>query len=148
MSTYARPRPAEAPEAGLLRRDEIEGVLKPLEEANPLPPRIYADPEVFAAEQARILRREWLPAGFLDQVRKPGDYFTTDILGEPLLVVCGPDGEVRTFYNVCRHRAMRGRREGREPTVFRVPVSRLDLRWPWTTRAGSPYGADQCVLHG
>lgn len=107
MATYARPHPTEPSQAGLLRPDEIEGILKPLEEAKPLPPRIYADPDVFAAEQGRILRREWLPVGFLDQVRKPGDYFATDILGEPLLVVCDPDGNVRTYYNVCRHRAMR-----------------------------------------
>ena len=106
MSTYARPVPASPPERGLLRADEIEGVLKPLEEANPLPARIYADPNVFAAEQARILRREWIPAGALDQVRNPGDYFTVEILEEPLLVVCDPDGGVRTYYNVCRHRAM------------------------------------------
>ena len=121
MSTYARPRPAESPEAGLLRPDEIEGVLKPLEEANPLPPRIYADPDVFAAEQERILRREWLPAGFLDQVRKPGDYYTTDILGEPLLVVCSPDGEVRTYYNVCRHRAMRVAEKAGNQQYFECP---------------------------
>ena len=107
MATYARPHLTQPPQAGLLRSDEIEGILKPLEEAKPLPPRIYADPDVFAAEQVRILRREWLPVGFLDQVRKPGDYFATDILGEPLLVVCDPDGAVRTYYNVCRHRAMR-----------------------------------------
>lgn len=83
MATYARPHLTQPPQAGLLRPDEIEGILKPLEEANPLPPRIYADPDVFAAEQLRILRREWLPIGFLDQVRNPGDYFATDILGEP-----------------------------------------------------------------
>ena len=107
MSTYARSISASPPETGLLRPDEIEGILKPLEEANPLPPRIYADPDVYAAEQARILRREWLPVGVLDQVRNPGDYFATEILGEPLLVVCDPDGIVHTYYNVCRHRAMR-----------------------------------------
>ena len=35
----------------------------------------------------------------------PGDYFTTELLGEPLLLVRGSDGELRGFYNVCRHRA-------------------------------------------
>ena len=60
MSTYARPVPASPHGGGLLRPDEIEGILKPLDEARPLPARIYAD----------------------------------------------PDGNVRIYYNVCRHRAM------------------------------------------
>ena len=34
-----------------------------------------------------------------------GDYFTTELVGEPLLIVRGNDGKLRGFYNVCRHRA-------------------------------------------
>ena len=39
------------------------------------------------------------------QVAKPGDYFTTELAGEPLLFVRGTDEKLRGFYNVCRHRA-------------------------------------------
>ena len=43
--------------------------------------------------------------GHRAQLPKPGDFFTTELLGEPLLLVRGAQGELRGFYNVCRHRA-------------------------------------------
>jgi choline monooxygenase len=43
--------------------------------------------------------------GHHDQLAKPGDFFTTELQGEPLLLVRGAQGELRGFYNVCRHRA-------------------------------------------
>jgi Rieske 2Fe-2S family protein len=95
----------EAVARGLLGSDEVAGVRKPLTEAVPLPPRIYVDPDVFAAEQEHIFRREWLPAGVVDQVRAPGDYFTVDIAGQPLVVLRNDAGVINTFYRVCRHRS-------------------------------------------
>ena len=43
VSTYARPVPASPPEAGLLRPDEVEGILKPLEAATWQFQRWYAE---------------------------------------------------------------------------------------------------------
>src|SRR5947207_2280509 len=57
------------------------------------------------AEQAKIFSRTWQVAGHCSQVAKPGDYFTTEVAGEPLVFVRGSDGKLRGFYNVCRHRA-------------------------------------------
>jgi choline monooxygenase len=70
-----------------------------------LPAQVYCDPEVAAAEQEKIFSRTWQIAGRREQAAKPGDYFTTEIAGERLLIVCGNDGVVRGFHNVCRHRA-------------------------------------------
>jgi choline monooxygenase len=70
-----------------------------------LPAHLYADASVFAAEKETIFSRTWQVVGHASQVEKPGDYFTTDLLGEPLLFVRGADGKLRGFYNVCRHRA-------------------------------------------
>jgi choline monooxygenase len=70
-----------------------------------LPAHLYADANVFAAEKETIFSRTWQVVGHASQVEKPGDYFTTDLLGEPLLFVRGADGKLRGFYNVCRHRA-------------------------------------------
>lgn len=66
---------------------------------------LYTDASVFAAEKARIFSRTWQVVGHGSQVAKPGDYFTAELMGEPLLLVRGSDGKVRGFYNVCRHRA-------------------------------------------
>jgi len=38
-------------------------------------------------------------------VRDDGKFFTTELAGEPLIVVRGEDGQLRAFYNVCRHHA-------------------------------------------
>jgi choline monooxygenase len=63
------------------------------------------DPAVHLVEQERIFRRTWQVVGHVLQLANPGDFFTTELHGEPLLLVRGASGELRGFYNVCRHRA-------------------------------------------
>lgn len=70
-----------------------------------LPSHLYTDPAVLASEKEKIFARAWQVIGHHDQVAQPGDYFTADLIGEPLLIVRGNDGVLRGFYNVCRHRA-------------------------------------------
>jgi choline monooxygenase len=70
-----------------------------------LPAQLYTDAGVFAAEKEKIFSRTWQVVGHAAQVANPGDYFTTELIGEPLLLVRGSDGRLRGFYNVCRHRA-------------------------------------------
>ncbi|HKU23957.1 MAG TPA: aromatic ring-hydroxylating dioxygenase subunit alpha [Candidatus Sulfotelmatobacter sp.] len=70
-----------------------------------LPSTLYTSDAVFRSEKQKIFSRTWQVVGHADQVRNPGDYFTTELVGEPLLFVRGADGQLRGFYNVCRHRA-------------------------------------------
>src|ERR1035438_10930207 len=70
-----------------------------------LPAPAYIAPAFFAIEKGKIFSRTWQVVGHSSQVEKPGDFFTTDLVGEPLLLVRGADGKLRGFYNVCRHRA-------------------------------------------
>jgi choline monooxygenase len=70
-----------------------------------LPAKLYFDPLVYAAEKETLFARTWQVVGHRDQVKNAGDYFTTELVGEPLLLVRGGDGTLRGFYNVCRHRA-------------------------------------------
>lgn len=76
-----------------------------IEYANTLPSGYYTNPEVLSEELRRVFWRTWQIVGRSEQVRKPGDYLTADLLGEPLLIVRSTEGELRGFYNVCRHRA-------------------------------------------
>ncbi|MDZ4735879.1 MAG: aromatic ring-hydroxylating dioxygenase subunit alpha [Rhodospirillaceae bacterium] len=69
-----------------------------------LPPAAYALPEAFELEVERIFRHEWVCLGRVDEVAKPGDYFTTKLVGEPLIVVMGDDRKIRVLSNICRHR--------------------------------------------
>jgi len=70
-----------------------------------LPAQVYVDPIILSAEKEKIFFRTWQVVGHSSQVAGPGDYFTTDLMGEPLLLVRGNDSKLRGFYNVCRHRA-------------------------------------------
>jgi len=70
-----------------------------------LPSHLYTEPEIFEAEMERLFTQSWQVVGHHDQVAKAGDYFTTELVGEPLLIVRAGDGTLRGFYNVCRHRA-------------------------------------------
>ncbi|MDF1750660.1 MAG: aromatic ring-hydroxylating dioxygenase subunit alpha [Alphaproteobacteria bacterium] len=78
----------------------------PADQAQTLPGRFYTDPDYFDYEVATFLSREWHCLGRVDEIPNPGDYFTTRLFAEALLVVCGDDGQVRVLSNVCRHRGM------------------------------------------
>jgi choline monooxygenase len=73
--------------------------------ASTLAAPLYFSSETFAEEKNRIFSCTWQLVGHVHQAAKPGDYFTFDLLGEPLVVVRGEDGILRAFHNVCRHRA-------------------------------------------
>jgi choline monooxygenase len=70
-----------------------------------LPASVYLDPALLQREKTDLFGKSWQIVGHRDQVTNPGDYFTTDLLSEPLLIVRGNDGVLHGFYNVCRHRA-------------------------------------------
>lgn len=72
-----------------------------------LPGWIYHDDEFLAVERERVFAASWQVLCHVNDVPNPGDYHTLDFLGEPLMAVRGHDGLVRTFFNVCRHRAAR-----------------------------------------
>jgi choline monooxygenase len=73
--------------------------------ASTLPAHLYFRPEYFEKEKKALFSSSWQLVGHIRQVAKAGDYFTFDLLGEPLLIARGEDGVLRCFYNVCRHRA-------------------------------------------
>jgi phenylpropionate dioxygenase-like ring-hydroxylating dioxygenase large terminal subunit len=71
-----------------------------------LPGRFYTDPDYFRYEVETFLSKEWHCLGRSDEVPKPGDYFTTRLFDEALLVVRDDSGAVRVLSNLCRHRGM------------------------------------------
>ncbi|MCC5951898.1 MAG: Rieske 2Fe-2S domain-containing protein [Acidimicrobiia bacterium] len=70
----------------------------------PIPAGRYHDPAMFELEQARVWRRTWLFAAHESELPQAGSYTTFDRAGAPIVVVRGTDGEIRAFYNSCRHR--------------------------------------------
>ncbi|KPI02233.1 aromatic ring-hydroxylating dioxygenase subunit alpha [Streptomyces sp. RLB3-17] len=64
------------------------------------------DPAYYEAEREAIFKRTWLNVGRVEQVPKPGHYFTKELAaaGTSLIIVRGRDQQIRAFHNVCRHR--------------------------------------------
>jgi phenylpropionate dioxygenase-like ring-hydroxylating dioxygenase large terminal subunit len=65
---------------------------------------IYVDPAIFDLEMERIFGRAWIIIGHESQVPNPGDYFTTIVGRQPVIMVRQADGSVRVLYNRCGHR--------------------------------------------
>jgi phenylpropionate dioxygenase-like ring-hydroxylating dioxygenase large terminal subunit len=72
-----------------------------------LPGWIYRDHDFLEAEKERVFATSWQIVCHLSDIPNPGDYHTLDFLAEPLVTVRSEGGGVRSFFNVCRHRAAR-----------------------------------------
>ncbi len=72
-----------------------------------LPAWLYTDPAFFALEAQTLFRRTWQIVCHLSDLPEAGDYQTLDMLDERVVTVRGEEGAVRSFHNVCRHRASR-----------------------------------------
>ncbi len=88
-----------------------EGPAKTAEVAEPpgppetLPAWTYQNDEFTALERAHMFLPSWQIVCHLNDVAKPGDYATFELLDERAFVIRGTDGQLRAFHNVCRHRA-------------------------------------------
>jgi phenylpropionate dioxygenase-like ring-hydroxylating dioxygenase large terminal subunit len=77
------------------------------QEFSSIPPHFYRDPEVAAAEVARIFRTTWIGVGRADLVARAGDFAALDVAGQSLVLVRDHDQSLRAFANTCRHRGAR-----------------------------------------
>ena len=74
---------------------------------------LYTDAAIFELEMERIFGRAWLALGHESQVREPGDYFTTRMGREPVVVVRKDDRQIGVLINRCAHRGSMVCAEGR-----------------------------------
>jgi benzoate/toluate 1,2-dioxygenase subunit alpha len=65
---------------------------------------VYINPELFDLEMERLWQSAWTYVGHDSQVPNAGDYYTTNIARQPLLMLRGSDGTVRVLLNRCAHK--------------------------------------------
>lgn len=96
-------------ELSLVRKSlEVVGAKGPPLDADEwaVPVERYLDVERFAVER-RYFRRSLNAVAHVADLAEPGAFVTRELLGSPILVVRAPDGQIRAFLNVCRHRGAR-----------------------------------------
>jgi phenylpropionate dioxygenase-like ring-hydroxylating dioxygenase large terminal subunit len=82
--------------------------------------RVYVDAEIFAAELERVFERTWVFVGHESEVPEPGDYRTTTIGRQPVILSRHGDGTLHVLQNRCMHRgALVCRAERGNSSVFR-----------------------------
>lgn len=76
-----------------------------LEDARALSPEYYLGDQWHRFDQANILASGWQLIGPAALVANSGDHIVREIGSKPVLIVRNAQGELKGFYNVCRHRA-------------------------------------------
>jgi len=66
----------------------------------------YVDPAIFALEMERIFGATWVYVAHESELPNPGDFKTTTIGRNPVIVSRTVNGDVVVFYNRCAHRAL------------------------------------------
>jgi benzoate/toluate 1,2-dioxygenase alpha subunit len=108
--------------------------------------RLYTDPGLFELEMERIFERTWVFVGHESEVPEPGDYKTTLLGRQPVILSRHSDGQVYVLLNRCMHRgAVVCRAERGNSGVFRC----MYHGWLYNTRGDlvavpypGGYGAD------
>ena len=67
---------------------------------------LYINDEVFDLEIEHLFRNTWVYVGHGSQVPNKGDYFTTTIANQPLIMVRHSDDTIKILENRCAHRGV------------------------------------------
>ena len=68
---------------------------------------IFFEPGIYQQELEQIFARCWLYLCHETQIPNPGDFFSTYMGEDPVVVARDAGGKVNAFLNVCRHRGNR-----------------------------------------
>lgn len=107
----------------------------------------YTSDEFYEFERG-WLATQWYVLAHASEVREPGSFIVRDLLCEPLVIARDSKGDLRGFYNVCRHRGSRiCDRDGRSSSLV-CPYHGWTYRLDGGLRAATalPEGTDMSQL--
>jgi len=84
---------------------------------------IYIDEEVFSLEMEHLFANTWIYVGHASQVPKLGDFYSTTVGDQPVVMVRHSDNTVRVLMNRCAHKGVQVAPDGYGNTgkFFRCP---------------------------
>lgn len=100
---------------------------------------IFSAKDIFEEEVERVFTRAWLFVGHESQIPNPGDYFTSRMGTESVILTRDKKGAIHVFLNSCRHRGMKVAQYDHGNTqLFTCPYH----SWSFTTE-GKLFGVPQ-----
>ncbi len=99
--------------------------------ATTLPREYYTSATLLEEETERLFWNAWLCVGRAERLAEPGAYLLHERFGESVIVVHARSGEIKAFYNVCRHRGTKicEAATGQFSETIQCPYH----AWTWTT---------------
>ncbi|MBB3770363.1 Rieske 2Fe-2S family protein [Angulomicrobium tetraedrale] len=88
-------------------KQRIAGLLNERRSGFSMPQAFYVDEEIFQADLEAVFASDWLFACSVAEIKRPGDYVTMEIGRDSVVILRDRDGEVKAYFNTCRHRGSR-----------------------------------------
>jgi len=85
---------------GIFGREQLAMMVRP----DRVHRALYSDPAIFELEMQRLFGRAWLLLGHESQIPAVGNFFTSRMGREPVIIARHTDGSVKVFINRCSHR--------------------------------------------
>lgn len=81
------------------------GLVWPEDGVTRVPYVVYSDPDIYAAEQGAVFRgKTWSYLAIDEEIPEPGDFKTTYLGENPIIICRDKSGAVNAFVNRCSHR--------------------------------------------
>ncbi len=94
--------------SALLSRSELAQIRKGYDEiatrSHSIDTRCYVDPRFLQIEREQVFHRSWQFLCHEEKLREAGSYMSMSIEGQSIVALRNNDGELKAFYNVCKHR--------------------------------------------
>jgi phenylpropionate dioxygenase-like ring-hydroxylating dioxygenase large terminal subunit len=68
---------------------------------------LYIDEELFELERKHLFANTWAYVGHCSQIPNAGDYYTTEIGEQPVMMIRHSDNSVRVLFNRCPHKGVK-----------------------------------------
>ncbi|MEZ2720072.1 aromatic ring-hydroxylating dioxygenase subunit alpha [Paenalcaligenes hominis] len=91
---------------------------------------LYIDEDVFQLEMEHLFANTWVYVGHASQIPNKGDYYTTTVGTEAVVMVRHTDNSIKVLYNRCPHKGVKvaGETCGNTGKFFRCPYHAWTFR--------------------